>query len=73
MKYVSLASGSKGNCHFVKEKHTSVIVDAGIALKNINKHLESHDIDLKSINAILVTHEHTPRCKRPGVLQAGGE
>lgn len=68
MKYVSLASGSKGNCHFVKEKHTSVIVDAGIALKNINKHLESHDIDLKSINAILVTHEHTDHAKSVGAL-----
>ena len=68
MQYISLASGSSGNCHYVFEKDTGILVDAGIALKNIKESLQSHDVDMQSIKAVLLTHEHTDHAKSAGAV-----
>lgn len=54
-----LASGSKGNCTYVSDGKTHILIDAGISCKRIEELLIEKGIDIKSLNAILVTHEHT--------------
>lgn len=68
MKYISVASGSSGNCHFIKEKTTKILVDVGVSGKKVINGLKSHDIDLQGARAILITHEHLDHIKGAGVI-----
>ena len=55
MLFQVLASGSKGNLTYIKTDQTSVLIDAGISIKEI---VNRSDINLQEIEAIFVTHEH---------------
>lgn len=68
MNYISLSSGSCGNCHYIEDAHTKIIVDAGISGKKIIDHLAIHERDLNGLDAIMVTHEHLDHIKAVGVL-----
>jgi phosphoribosyl 1,2-cyclic phosphodiesterase len=57
--YCPLASGSKGNAIFVGTKNTRILIDAGIRMKTIQERLLLLGVELKSVQAILITHEHT--------------
>lgn len=58
MKVNILFSGSKGNCTYISDGETSILVDAGGNLKRIRESLESLGDSLDNIKGILVTHEH---------------
>lgn len=68
MKYLSLASGSNGNCHCIQKKHTGILVDVGLSGKATENALAQHDIDLSGIQAILITHEHIDHIKGVGIV-----
>lgn len=57
--YASLNSGSNGNCYYVGTSNDGVLVDAGIPLKEIEKRADLLGIDLHTIKALIITHEHT--------------
>lgn len=58
MRLVALSSGSEGNCIYVGTDNTHLLIDAGIALKNIKANINEIGIDLGDLNGLLVTHEH---------------
>jgi phosphoribosyl 1,2-cyclic phosphodiesterase len=68
MKAVSIASGSKGNCLYIKSEETAILVDMGLTCSLMEEKLRLLSIDPKSISAILVTHEHIDHCKGIGVF-----
>ena len=55
----TLASGSSGNCLLVATEKTSILVDAGISLKQIIARLDTLDLKMSDIDAVIITHEHT--------------
>jgi phosphoribosyl 1,2-cyclic phosphodiesterase len=57
--FCPLASGSKGNSVFFGTGKTSLLIDAGLNVKNIQKRLEEIKVDLRDIDAILISHEHS--------------
>lgn len=57
--FCPLASGSKGNCIFFGTQNSRILIDAGIRTKTIFDRLSQIDVDPKTIQAILITHEHT--------------
>ncbi len=59
MKITVLASGSKGNATYIETAKTKILVDAGISILQIKKRLTDVNIQLTSLDAILVTHEHS--------------
>ena len=59
LKFCSLYSGSSGNSFLVQSKNVSILVDAGVSGKKISDALASLNVDITSVSAILVTHEHT--------------
>ncbi|MBU1004434.1 MAG: MBL fold metallo-hydrolase [Nanoarchaeota archaeon] len=59
MEFCALASGSSGNCFYVKEGNSAVLIDAGISAKQILERLSSIKQSPKWIKGIFVTHEHT--------------
>lgn len=68
MKFCSLYSGSTGNSLFVQGDETKILVDSGMSAKKIISALESIEVDIKDINAILVTHEHIDHIRSIGTL-----
>lgn len=65
----TLATGSKGNCYYVTDGETPILIECGISFKQIQQKLFFNTTD---IAACLVTHEHMDHCKgMEGVLKAG--
>lgn len=54
-----LGSGSKGNATLVEAGGTRVLIDCGFQLRATESRLQRLGIDPASIDAILVTHEHS--------------
>jgi len=54
-----LASGSSGNAALLATEKTRILVDAGLSMREIGKRLAAIGEDLRRIDAILITHEHT--------------
>lgn len=66
--FCPLASGSKGNCIYVGSKTTRILIDAGISASVVFERLGGMQIDPKTIQAILITHEHSDHIKGLAVL-----
>lgn len=58
-----LASGSDGNCYVVVNDDRAVMVDCGLSCRKITELMNLNSIDPKSIEGILITHEHTDHTK----------
>lgn len=54
-----LFSGSKGNSIFVGTKSEGILIDVGRSCKQLERALFINNIDVCSIKAIFLTHEHT--------------
>jgi len=68
MDFGTIASGSSGNCLYIGDDQTRLLIDAGISKKRINAGLESFGVDGENIAGILVTHEHTDHISGLGVM-----
>ncbi|RXS95504.1 MBL fold metallo-hydrolase [Silvibacterium dinghuense] len=53
-----LASGSKGNSTVVSSSRTRILVDAGLSCRELFKRMQAAGEDPRTLDAILVTHEH---------------
>lgn len=60
MKFKTIASGSKGNCYVLETEKGSLLIEAGIPIKQIKKAL---GFDFSNIQGCLVTHEHGDHSK----------
>ena len=58
-KISPLFSGSTGNCVYVENKDTAILIDAGVSAKRITEALLERGLDIKKIKGVFVTHEHT--------------
>lgn len=54
-----LASGSSGNAAWFSTGQTRILLDAGLSLKELARRLALIGEDLESLDAILITHEHS--------------
>jgi len=68
MEITVLASGSKGNATLVQIGNKSILIDAGISYLQLQKRLALHQINIKRIDAVLITHEHGDHIKGLDVL-----
>ncbi len=68
MRICSIASGSSGNCVYVGDDDTHILIDAGISGKRVKAGLEAIGVDIKDIQALLITHEHSDHISGVGVL-----
>ena len=59
MFYHIIASGSKGNCTYISNKDTRILIDMGISLIRLKKGLEEIGRNVSDINGIVYTHEHS--------------
>ena len=60
MEIKTIASGSKGNAHLVTSGNTTLLLDAGVAFKEIQA---ATDYNTNAIAAALITHRHGDHSK----------
>jgi phosphoribosyl 1,2-cyclic phosphodiesterase len=63
LKLTPLFSSSKGNCTYIETDTTSLLVDIGISCKRLVTKLAELNINPETIEAILITHEHSDHVK----------
>ena len=68
MRICSIASGSSGNCIYVGDEHTHVLVDTGISKKRIEEGLKDLDVKGDELDGIFITHEHADHIQGLGVF-----
>lgn len=58
MRFCVLASGSRGNMTYIENQGTKILIDAGISFLEASRRAQQQEIDLSTIDAIFITHEH---------------
>ena len=68
LKVCVLASGSKGNAIYISNGQASILVDAGLSGKEIERRMSARKLDPKSLTGIVVSHEHSDHVKGVGII-----
>lgn len=68
IKFLCLGSGSSGNSYFLTTGNTSILIDAGLNMRTMRNALKPNGVDVDSIDAVFVTHDHADHIKAVGNL-----
>ena len=66
IRFISLASGSSGNCYYLGTEQYGILIDAGIAVRTARKALKEAGIGVETIRAVFITHDHADHIKAVG-------
>ncbi len=58
-RFCSLFSSSSGNCIYVGQPEGGILIDVGVSAKRTAETLDCIGVDINSVGAIFVTHEHS--------------
>ena len=70
VSFLSLSSGSSGNCYFFTDGKTTFLIDAGVGPRICAKKLSEHGFSLGDVDFILVTHDHIDHIKALGIISS---
>ncbi len=68
MTFISIASGSDGNCYYIEHGEYAILIDAGVGVRTIKKRLAEYNKKIESVKMVLVTHDHIDHIKHLGSL-----
>ena len=68
IRFCTLYSSSSGNCVFLSDGKTSILIDAGVSAAKITNALGSIGVNIADIDGIFVTHEHSDHTSGINVL-----
>ena len=68
MEFSTIASGSSGNCIYIKGGSTRLLVDVGCSMRHVRDSLASMSANIEDIDAILITHEHSDHISKVASL-----
>lgn len=57
--FMSLGSGSSGNCCYIGTMRGGILVDAGVKTENVVSMLASNGVSMNAVKALLLTHDHS--------------
>ena len=66
---ISLQSGSNGNCIYVEADGVRLLFDAGISGVAAEERLAAHDRDIRSVDAVILSHDHGDHVRCAGIYQ----
>ena len=58
LQIASLNSGSNANCYYIGNKNEGVLIDAGLSCRETDKRMKRLGLDIASVKAIFISHEH---------------
>ena len=68
LKLISFGSGSSGNCYFLYTEKSGLLIDAGVGVRILKKHMKDYGLSPNSIHHVLITHDHADHIKSVGSL-----
>ncbi len=68
LRFLSMGSGSSGNCYYIGTADYGFLIDAGVSVRTVKRELKEHGISFENIWGIFITHDHTDHIKSVGVL-----
>lgn len=68
IEFTVLSSGSTGNATVVQNESATVLVDVGMSAKRMDELFKEQLVNPASIDAIVITHEHSDHIKGLGAL-----
>ena len=68
LHFVSFGSGSSGNCSLLYTDDEMLILDAGVGVRLLKKHLKSYGLSIRDALGILITHDHADHVRSVGCL-----
>ena len=66
--FLSLSSGSNGNCYYFSDGQFSFLIDMGIGARTARKRLAEHGFSLEDLDAVFVTHDHFDHVRSLGTF-----
>lgn len=69
MRVISLQSGSNGNCIYVEAGGVRLLFDAGISGRQAERRLARHGRDIRRVDALVISHDHTDHVRCMGIYQ----
>lgn len=69
MFLISLQSGSNGNSIYVEAGGTRLLFDAGISGSSAERRLAAHGVDIRAVDALVISHDHRDHSGSLGVFQ----
>ncbi|MBO1362366.1 MBL fold metallo-hydrolase [Prevotella sp. A2931] len=70
LNFISFGSGSSGNCYLLYTETDSLLIDAGVGVRVLKKHMRNYGLSLSSIHHILITHDHADHIKSVGNISS---
>lgn len=68
VKYISMGSGSSGNCSYLLCDGYGLLIDLGLGIRLFRKDFSNYGLPIAQIRAILVTHDHTDHVRAVGAV-----
>ena len=68
LRFISIGSGSSGNCYYLQTANDALLIDVGVGIRNLKKHLHNYNLRLDSVRHILITHDHADHVKSVGIV-----
>ncbi|QIA07044.1 MBL fold metallo-hydrolase [Draconibacterium halophilum] len=68
LEICAIASGSNGNCYYIGNENSAILVDAGISTKQILRRMSERGLDADKLRAVFITHEHSDHMRGARVL-----
>lgn len=54
----ALASGSNGNCYYIGNETSAILIDIGITYNKLVERFEQANLQISKVNAVFISHEH---------------
>ena len=68
LKFMSIGSGSSGNCYYLQTADDALLIDVGVGVRTLKKHMHEAGLSLKNVKKIMITHDHADHIKSVGVV-----
>ena len=66
--FLSLSSGSNGNCYYIGNGVRGILIDIGIGGRTVKKRLLQNGIGIESVMMVLVSHDHFDHIRSLGTF-----
>lgn len=66
--FMSLASGSSGNCYYVGTASRGILIDVGVPVRTIQRRLRAVGLDWDNVLGVFITHDHADHVRSVGAL-----